>query len=229
MEIVYIGLFLFLYENQENYNEIRQKIYKEAKKQKDIIKNFFIEDSNDPVIVNYKINNYIEKIKENYFLGGIIEISLFLTIFKTNISIYTLNDENDNIYQYFTNIWENNDIDKICLIRYENGNHFSLLQINDDNDLKKTINNNIKDGDISLINDNVTHNVNEKANILKTNIYMPINNDKEYYNKIYNYLLSKKLNTNPEGKVNWKKVLYPKLFNEDANKTTKDKKNKISD
>ena len=27
---------------------------------------------------------------------------------------------------------------------------------------------------------------------------MPINNDKDYYNKIYNYLLSKKLNTNPE-------------------------------
>jgi len=226
---LYRTFSLFLYENQEKYNEIRQKIYKEAKKQKDIIKNFFIEDSNDPVIVNYKINNYIEKIKENCFWGGIIEISLFSTIFKTNISIYTLNDENDNIYQYFTNIWENNDIDKICLIRYENGNHFSLLQINDDNDLKKRINNNIKDADISIINDNVTLNVIEKANSLKTNIYMPINNDKDYYNKIYNYLLSKKLNTNPEGKVNWKKVLYPILFDEDATKTTKDKKNKISD
>ena len=60
---------MFLYENQEKYNEIRQKIYKEAKTQKNIIKNFFIEDSNDPVIVNYKINNNNEKFKEIVFGG----------------------------------------------------------------------------------------------------------------------------------------------------------------
>jgi len=30
-------------------------------------------------------------------------------------------------------------------------------------------------------------------------------------------------------KVNWKKVIYPKLLEKDVNKTTKDKKNKISD
>lgn len=207
-----------LYENQENYNEIRQKIYKEANKQKETIKNFFIEDNNDPVIINYKINNYIEKIKENFFWGGIIEIILFATIFKTNIGIYTMNDENDNIYHYYTNIWENDDNDNILLIRYENGNHFSFLKIKDNNGLNNidhnNSNNNNKKDEINILYKNKEHNMNEKEDSLKTNIFMPINNDKEYYNKIYNYLLSKKLNTNEEGKVNWKKVFYPKLFND---------------
>ena len=194
---------LYLYQNQENYNEIRQAIYKEANKQKESIKNFFIEDTNDPVIMNYKINNYIEKIKENYFWGGIIEISIFAKIFKTNIGIYTKNDENDNIYHYYTNVWENDDNDNILLIRYENGNHFSYLKIGENKDLNNRDNNNYnnnKKDELNLLYKNKAENLNKNENSLKTNLFMPVNNDREYYNKIYNYLLSKKLNTNEEGK-----------------------------
>lgn len=75
---------------------------------------------------------------------------------------------------------------------------------------------------------NKADNLNKNEDSIKTNIFIPVNNDKEYYNKIYNYLVYKKLNINEEGKVNWKKVIYPKLFNDDAKKSTKDKKTKFS-
>ena len=38
------------------------------------------------------------------------------------------------------------------------------------------------------------------------------------------YLYTKKINTNPNIDVNWKKVNYPKLFEDNNKKTTKDKK-----
>ena len=59
-------------------------------------------------------------------MGGIVELSLFATIFKTNIGIYIKNDENDNIYHYYTIIWECDDNDNNLLIRYENGNRFYI-------------------------------------------------------------------------------------------------------
>jgi hypothetical protein len=41
---------------------------------------------------------------------------------------------------------------------------------------------------------------------------------------IYNYLYSKKINTNKENKIDWKKVKYPTQYEENDSRITKDKK-----
>jgi len=60
--------------------------YIKANKKKNEIKEIFLEDEEDEVLVNYKIDVYIENIKDNSFYAGIIELGLFS---KLNIIIYT--------------------------------------------------------------------------------------------------------------------------------------------
>ena len=38
------------------------------------LKEFFNEDEGDPILLNYKLDGYINKIKENVFFAGVIEI-----------------------------------------------------------------------------------------------------------------------------------------------------------
>ena len=91
----------------------------------------------------------------------------------------------------------------LLLIHFENGNHFNFLKI------KK----NEKISDIN-INNNVTVNkftykfsnslcINEIAN---NNKYVAIKNNKNYYDDIFNYLYTKKINSNNENKEIWKNV-----------------------
>ena len=47
--------------------KLGKKFIKKQKKQKGTIKYLF-QDNNDLVLINCKINNYIEKIKENFVL-----------------------------------------------------------------------------------------------------------------------------------------------------------------
>ena len=70
----------FLYEEQSKYNDIRTQIYNETKNHKNEIKEYFLEDECDDVIVNYKIDNYIEKIKENFFGVEILKLVFFSKI-----------------------------------------------------------------------------------------------------------------------------------------------------
>ena len=102
---LYRCMSCYLYETEEKFNEIRMKIYSEAKSNKDNIKQFFLENNTDDIIVNTKINTYIEKIKENKFYGGIIEISIFINLYKVNVSLYKLENVFDKYYTNFTNIW----------------------------------------------------------------------------------------------------------------------------
>ena len=51
-------------------------------------------------MINIKINNYVEKTKENYIFGGIIEISIFTYLYDVNISVYRLVNEQDKFYAH---------------------------------------------------------------------------------------------------------------------------------
>ena len=115
---------------------------------------------------------------------------------------------------------KNDEFNNILLMRYENDNHFSFLKIKEK---ERENNNNINQNR----NQEKTKNKNADSdnkikNILKTNNFVIIKNEPGYYNNIYNYLLSKKLNTDDKGKTNWKKVQYPILYDKEANKITKD-------
>ena len=58
----------YLHQSEEKYKEIRDK---------EELKPVFLEDTTDDTLVNAKLENYIERIKEDGFYDGIIEIELY--------------------------------------------------------------------------------------------------------------------------------------------------------
>ena len=104
--------------------KILKNIYKEAIKSKNDIKEFFIEDAKDGVIINIRIENYIEKIQEDAFYRGIIEIGLVTINQNINISVYKSDNEEGNFHSHFTNVWK---IIKIIYIRFHNIDRLNYL------------------------------------------------------------------------------------------------------
>ena len=210
----------FLYENEEHHKELRKIIYEQAKNHKDQIKEFFLEDEADEVLEDYKLNAYIENIKENFFYGGIIELSIFARYLNLNIFIYTKINDDDNFYTYFLNISKNENNNNFILIEFYNDNHYNLLRIKNENTIIKNKNSKTK-----VCKNNLIIDYNHKNNIIKikTNDFVIIENKENFYNDIYKYLLSKKSNTY-DNKINWKNVYYPKIICDEKVKTKKDKK-----
>ena len=63
--------------NDESYYKIfRERIYNAAINYKESLKEFFFEQEDDPILVNQKLDGYIEKIKENKIFAEIIEINM---------------------------------------------------------------------------------------------------------------------------------------------------------
>ena len=77
-------------------------------------------------MVNIKYDNYIEEIKNDKFFAGNFEIAISSLLFDLNISIYKLEDESNNEYTHFTNIWKdiNNKNFSLLLVLFENNNHY---------------------------------------------------------------------------------------------------------
>ena len=61
---------------------------------------------------------------------------------------------------------------------------------------------------------------------MRSNTYVKINNNTNYYNDIYNYLYSKKLYGKSNNKIDWKKVIYPADLINIKEKIKRDKKDK---
>ena len=59
---------------------------------------------------------------------------------------------------------------------------------------------------------------------MKSNAYVKIKDNINYYDDIYNFLFSKKRNTKEYNKINWKNVIYPAELNNIKEKVKKDKK-----
>jgi len=89
--------------------------------------------------------------------------------------------------------------DRFLVLLFSPGPHFDYLQLFDNN---KKLNNINKDNNISMNNLNKNNrdiisknNTDNKIENMKLNIYVSINNKQNYYDYIFNYHFSKKLNT----------------------------------
>ncbi len=49
--------------------------------------------------------------------------------------MYTINQEYENVYTYFTNIWKDENINQFLLALYQNGNHFDFLKAKRNNSI----------------------------------------------------------------------------------------------
>ena len=115
--------------NEETYfNFFRNQIYLAAKNNIESLNEFFVEDEEDQILVNNKIEGYIEKIIENMFFAGNVEINLAAKIFAINIAIYEIINNNKYYTPYAIFTPESNPED-IILINFEGRNHYNLLTL----------------------------------------------------------------------------------------------------
>jgi len=90
----YRTLSLYFTNDESYFKFFREQIYLAALNYKESLKEFFFQQEDDPILVNQKLDGYIEKIKENKFFAGIIEINMAAKIFNLNIAIYELINNN---------------------------------------------------------------------------------------------------------------------------------------
>lgn len=90
------------------------------------MKEFFISDEKDELIGNNKIEGYVNKIKDNYFFAGNIEIYITTKIFNLNIAVYQRSNTNEDFTQIalFT---PGTSTKEYILINFENNIHYNLL------------------------------------------------------------------------------------------------------
>ena len=87
--------------NVENfYSFFREQIYIAAKNNLNELKEFFILDTEDPILVNDELEEYLEKIKENKCFAGNIEINIAAKIFNVNIAVYEKPNFDSNYIPY---------------------------------------------------------------------------------------------------------------------------------
>ena len=60
-----------------------------------------MENIDDDFLLNTRIDKYIEKIKENYFYGGTIELGILSNKYRINISVYKNDIANDFNYIHY--------------------------------------------------------------------------------------------------------------------------------
>ena len=111
----YRSISLYLINEQTNHKIIREIIYEAAKESKENLKPFFLTGISGDILADAKLENYIEKIKNESFYAGIIELSLASNIFHKTIIVYS-NEENNDYDE--SNKKEN--ISKNALIKIQN-------------------------------------------------------------------------------------------------------------
>ena len=89
----YRALSLFFTNSEGNHKIIRDIIYNVAIINKEFIKPFFLTGLEDDILADHKLENYIERIKNDGLYAGIIEISLATIIFNYTIIIYSVEEE----------------------------------------------------------------------------------------------------------------------------------------
>ena len=68
--------------------------------------------------MNTKLENYIERIKEDCFYGGIIEIGIISNYYDLNIFVYCPDNNDLNQYVHFTNIWKDERLNNFMILHY---------------------------------------------------------------------------------------------------------------
>ena len=227
-------LSLHFTQEQSYYQFFREQIYNAAKENLKDLKEFFISDEKDEIIGNNKIEGYVNKIKDNYFFAGNIEIYITTKIFNLNIVVYERSNTNEDFTQYalFT---LGTSTKEFILINFENHNHYNLLiekiikvDINTFDKNKAAINQN--DFKFNKTDENIIPKLYFQSEKNKDNsIYIYLGNNKNYYENLYRYLLSyekaKFVTIDKETRIHWDKLQYPKdLFNVSTKQKIKDKK-----
>ena len=105
-------------------------------------------------------------------MAGNIEMSIAYIIFNLNIVIYRNDNNNDQHYNHYANIWnENNHENTFLLILFLGNNHYSLLKYCN----KESINNK---------QSTIVDNLNIEFNILQIDKEYLINNNKLIINYV---------------------------------------------
>ena len=101
METVFIVSLNLYFTNDESYFKFfKEQIYLAALNNKNGLREFFFEQKDAPILVNQKIDCYIEKIWKNKFFEGIIEINMVAKICNINIAIYEIINNNTYYIPY---------------------------------------------------------------------------------------------------------------------------------
>jgi hypothetical protein len=144
-------LSLYFTNDEMHYAFFREQIYLAAKNNIIELKEFFIEDKNDPILANNKIEAYIEQIKENKFLAGVVEIYIAAKIFNIIIAVYEQLKFNSDFTPYSI-FHPDSQADDYLLVNFENRNHYNLLSIRGKNKDKNIIENKYNDIDQKQVN-----------------------------------------------------------------------------
>ena len=97
---LYRTLSLYFTNDQSHYKFFREQIYIAAKNNFKELQEFFINEENDQILTNKKLDGYIDKIKDDYFFAGNIEIYIATKVFNLNIAIYEQNNLNEDYKHY---------------------------------------------------------------------------------------------------------------------------------
>ena len=92
----YRSISLYLTNKHSNHKIIREIIYETTKQCKENLKPFFLTGIADDILIDAKLENYIELIKTDSFYAVIIELSLDVNIFQKTIIVY-LNEKKSDI------------------------------------------------------------------------------------------------------------------------------------
>ena len=131
---LYRSLAQFLTNDQNNHKIIKEIIHHAAPENKEQTKPFFPRDVSDNILAESKLDNYIDKIKNNGFYAGIIEISLAAIIFNYTIVVYSIEEEQNSAIKK-ESVNKDKNSDKIETDR-------KINNLPDENKCKDIINNN---------------------------------------------------------------------------------------
>ena len=206
------ALSLYFTNEGSYFNFFTEQIYLSAKDNINLLKEFFINDENDGTLYNNKIEGYINKIKDNQFFAGNIEIYLTTKIFNINIAVYQF-DSSINEFTQISFFASESSSKEYLIINYVNNSHYNLLKLKLNSNKKMNYQNNTKEiQEKKFNNKNNNTNLNPsiyskdkdyKLKIVLTNVGENIN----YYDDLCNYLISfeksKYTTKNNEVHIHW--------------------------
>ena len=230
----YRSLSKYFTKDESYYNFFIKQIYSAALVNFEYLKEFFYTDQADTILVNNKIDGYVDKIKEDGFFAGIIELYLEVKILNINIAVYERNNTTEDFKQYAF-FEPDSGTKEIIIINLENRAHYNIINIhnlNKDENFYTKNNNDIKKENFcknKKQSKNASFHLKSNDEIKDITSFVSIGDNKYFYNDLYIYLKTLEKATYKEKNgisfIKWNLVKYPdSLINSNMNQNTKNKK-----
>ena len=230
----YRVLSLYFTNDESYFNFFREQIYFSAKDNINLLKEFFINDKNDEILCDNKLKGYINKIKDNKFFAGNIEIYLTTKIFDINIALYKY-DSSINEFTQISFFGTESSSKEYLIINYVNNSHYNLLKLKLNSNKKMNYQNNTKEiQEKKFNNNNINTNLSPRIyskdiDYKLKNVLINVGENINYYDDVFNYLISleksKYTTKNNEVHIHWSNLQYPKdLCNNNLSQKAIDKK-----